>query len=60
AGNVRAKSGTIEGVRAYAGYFTATDGTLMCFSLLINRYAEGKYAALTPQLERLFVLLVAL
>lgn len=60
AGNVRAKSGTIEGVRAYAGYFTATDGTLMSFSFMINKYAEGKYAALTPQIERLFVLLVGL
>ena len=60
AGNIRAKSGTIEGVRAYAGYFTATDGTRMCFSLMINKYAEGKYRALTPQLERLFVLLVGL
>ena len=60
AGNVRAKSGTIEGVRAYAGYFTATDGTLMSFSLMINKYAEGKYGALTPQIERLFVLLVGL
>jgi serine-type D-Ala-D-Ala carboxypeptidase/endopeptidase (penicillin-binding protein 4) len=60
AGNVRAKSGTIEGVRAYAGYFTATDGTLMSFSFMINKYAEGKYAALTPQIERLFVLLVSL
>ena len=60
AGNVRAKSGTIEGVRAYAGYFTAADGTLMCFSFKINKYAEGKYAALTPQIERLFVLLVSL
>ncbi|WP_310589006.1 D-alanyl-D-alanine carboxypeptidase/D-alanyl-D-alanine endopeptidase [Fibrella forsythiae] len=60
AGNVRAKSGTIEGVRAYAGYFTASDGTLMAFSLMINKYAEGKYAALTPQIERLFVLLVSL
>lgn len=60
AGNVRAKSGTIEGVRAYAGYFTATDGTLMCFSFMVNKYAEGKYAALTPQIERLFILLVGL
>ncbi|WP_229376776.1 D-alanyl-D-alanine carboxypeptidase/D-alanyl-D-alanine endopeptidase [Fibrella aquatilis] len=60
AGNIRAKSGTIEGVRAYAGYFTATDGSLMCFSFMINKYAEGKYAALTPQIEKLFTLLVAL
>ena len=60
AGNIRAKSGTIEGVRAYAGYFTATDGSLMCFSFMVNKYAEGKYAALTPQIERLFVLLVGL
>lgn len=60
AGNVRAKSGTIEGVRAYAGYFTAKDGSLMTFSLMINKYQEGKYAALTPQIERLFVLLTGL
>ncbi|MEZ0611279.1 D-alanyl-D-alanine carboxypeptidase/D-alanyl-D-alanine-endopeptidase [Fibrella sp. WM1] len=60
AGNVRAKSGTIEGVRAYAGYFTAKDGSLMSFSLMINKYQEGKYAALTPQIERLFVLLTGL
>ena len=60
AGNIHAKSGTIEGVRAYAGYFTATDGTLMCFSFMVNKYAEGKYAALTPQIEKLFVLLVGL
>jgi serine-type D-Ala-D-Ala carboxypeptidase/endopeptidase (penicillin-binding protein 4) len=60
AGNIRAKSGTIEGVRAYAGYFTATDGSLMCFSFMVNKYAEGKYAALTPQIETLFALLVGL
>jgi serine-type D-Ala-D-Ala carboxypeptidase/endopeptidase (penicillin-binding protein 4) len=60
AGNVRAKSGTIEGVRAYAGYFTAKDGSPMCFSLMINKYQEGQYSALTPQIERLFNLLVGL
>jgi serine-type D-Ala-D-Ala carboxypeptidase/endopeptidase (penicillin-binding protein 4) len=60
AGNVRAKSGTIEGVRAYSGYFTAKDGTPMCFSLMINKYQEGQYSALTPQIERLFNLLVGL
>lgn len=60
AGNVRAKSGTIEGVRAYAGYFTAKDGELMTFSVMINRYTPGQSRAITAQLERIMALLVEL
>ena len=60
AGNVRAKSGTIEGVRAYAGYFTAKDGELLCFSMMINKYTPGQNRAISAQLEQLMVLLVEL
>ncbi len=62
AGNVRAKSGTLTGVRAYAGYFTATNGELMCFSMMVNRYTTGpgQVRVVTAQLERLLVLLVGM
>nr|WP_293838856.1 D-alanyl-D-alanine carboxypeptidase/D-alanyl-D-alanine-endopeptidase [uncultured Arsenicibacter sp.] len=60
AGNVRAKSGTIEGVRAYAGYFTAKNGELMSFSVMINKYTPGQSRAVGNQLERLMALLVDL
>ena len=62
AGNVRAKSGTLTGVRAYAGYFTAADGELMCFSMMVNRYATGpgQVRVVTAQLEKLMVLLVGM
>lgn len=62
AGNVRAKSGTLTGVRAYAGYFTATNGELMCFSVMVNRYTTGpgQVRVVTAQLERLLVLLAGM
>ncbi|GAA4456880.1 D-alanyl-D-alanine carboxypeptidase/D-alanyl-D-alanine-endopeptidase [Nibrella saemangeumensis] len=60
AGNIRAKSGSIEGVRAYAGYFTATDGELMTFSLMVNRFTPGTNRAVTSQIERILSLLVTL
>lgn len=60
AGNVRAKSGSIEGVRAYAGYFTAADGELMAFSLMVNRFTPGQSRVLAGQFERLMVAMVGL
>ncbi|GAA4404037.1 D-alanyl-D-alanine carboxypeptidase/D-alanyl-D-alanine-endopeptidase [Nibrella viscosa] len=60
AGNVRAKSGSIEGVRAYAGYFYATDGELMAFALLVNRFTPGTNRAVTSQIERILSLLITL
>lgn len=59
-GNIRAKSGSIEGVRAYAGYFTAADGEPMSFCVLINKFTPGQNRAVTAELERLFVELVRL
>lgn len=60
AGNVRAKSGSIEGVRAYAGYFTAADGELMAFSVMVNRFTPSQSRSLTAYFERLLVAMVAL
>ena len=60
AGNIRAKSGSIEGVRAYAGYFTAADGELMTFAVLVNKYTTGQNRAVTAQLEKIMAGLVGL
>ncbi|GAB3506266.1 D-alanyl-D-alanine carboxypeptidase/D-alanyl-D-alanine-endopeptidase [Spirosoma knui] len=60
AGNIRAKSGSIEGVRAYAGYFTATDGEPMTFCVLVNKFTPGQNRTVTAELEKIFVNLVKL
>lgn len=60
AGNVRAKSGSIEGVRAYAGYFTASNGDLMCFSVMVNKFTPGQSRAVVAQLEKILALLPGL
>ncbi|MFD2933301.1 D-alanyl-D-alanine carboxypeptidase/D-alanyl-D-alanine endopeptidase [Spirosoma flavum] len=60
AGNIRAKSGSIEGVRAYAGYFTAIDGERMSFCVLVNKFTPGQNRAVTNELEKIFVGLVGL
>lgn len=38
AGNLRAKSGYISGVRGYAGYVKSKSGKLLCFSMLANNH----------------------
>ncbi|WP_266366830.1 D-alanyl-D-alanine carboxypeptidase/D-alanyl-D-alanine endopeptidase [Tellurirhabdus rosea] len=60
AGNVRAKSGTIEGVRAYAGYATSRSGELLAFSVIVSKYESGTLNAVMPYLERLMVLMTEL
>ena len=60
AGAMRAKSGSIEGVRAYAGYFTATDGEPMSFCLLVNKFTPGQNRAVMTQIEKVLVGLVGL
>ena len=36
ANNVRAKTGTVKGVSSLAGYLTASNGHLLCFSIINN------------------------
>ena len=44
-GNVRAKTGTVSGISALAGYCTAPNGHRLCFSIInqgVRRSAEGR------------------
>ena len=50
---MKMKSGTIGGVLGYTGYQTATDGTPLVFSLLVNNY-QGRAQ---PMRQRMFRLL---
>lgn len=54
ANNVRAKSGSIGGVRCYAGYFTTKTGELMAFAFLLNQY-DAEAGSATRELEKLMV-----
>ena len=40
-GRVRAKSGTVNAVRAYAGYVDRPDGRRLAFSVVVNNYTSG-------------------
>jgi D-alanyl-D-alanine carboxypeptidase/D-alanyl-D-alanine-endopeptidase (penicillin-binding protein 4) len=39
-GRVRAKSGTIDRVKCYAGYVDARSGTRYAFAIMVNNYAK--------------------
>lgn len=54
AGNVRAKSGSIGGVRCYAGYFTTKTGELMAFAFLMQNY-DPDAGTVRLELEKLMV-----
>lgn len=60
AGNIRAKSGSIEGVRTYAGYFTTPDGERMSFCLLVNKFTPGQNRVVTREIEKILVELIKL
>ena len=53
-GRLRAKSGTLEHVRAYSGYATARNGKLLAFSIIANNY-EGSGGAIRQKLEQLML-----
>ncbi len=59
AGNVRAKSGSIGGARAFAGYFNGKDGQLYAFAFNIQQY-DLNFGSSTRELEKLMVLMVNL
>ena len=60
AGNVRVKSGSIEGTRAYAGYVTSRSGTLLSFSIIAHKYLPGSNRMVTDELVRLMTLMAEL
>jgi D-alanyl-D-alanine carboxypeptidase/D-alanyl-D-alanine-endopeptidase (penicillin-binding protein 4) len=53
-GNMRAKSGTISRVKAYAGYVTSESGREIAFSMVVNNYSSSTWEA-TVQLEKLMI-----
>lgn len=54
--NVRAKTGSLERVMAYSGYFRNKSGELVAFALVANDYA-GSNSVMRKKLERLMVLM---
>lgn len=58
-GRIRAKTGTLEGVRGYAGYLIGESGRRYSFCLLVNHHEDGSTAArmrLDPLLASLICL----
>ena len=53
-GNVLAKSGSMEGVLAYCGIFTALSGRQMGFAILINNYESPSYQ-IRNEIEKLLL-----
>jgi len=60
AGNVRAKSGSIEGTRAYAGYVTSKSGELLSFAIIAHKYQSGSSKIVSEELARLMVLMAGI
>jgi len=52
--NLRAKSGTIEKVKAYAGYVTTKSGKELAFAMIANNY-EIKAGEVTDLFEALMI-----
>jgi D-alanyl-D-alanine carboxypeptidase/D-alanyl-D-alanine-endopeptidase (penicillin-binding protein 4) len=50
--NLRAKSGTLERVRSYAGYVRNRQGKLLAFCIIVNNY-EGSGSAVRKRMEQL-------
>jgi D-alanyl-D-alanine carboxypeptidase/D-alanyl-D-alanine-endopeptidase (penicillin-binding protein 4) len=57
-GKLRAKSGTIDGVKAYAGYVTSVSGRKIAFSMVVNNFSCTSSEA-TDKLEQLMLALAA-
>jgi D-alanyl-D-alanine carboxypeptidase/D-alanyl-D-alanine-endopeptidase (penicillin-binding protein 4) len=57
AGNMRAKSGSIEGTRAYAGYVTSRSGELLSFAIIAHKYESESSKLIAEELVKLMVLI---
>lgn len=60
AGNIRAKSGSIGGTRAYAGYVTAKSGLILSFAIIANKYQQENSRTVSEELVRIMTLLAQL
>lgn len=60
AGNIHAKSGSIEGTRAYAGYVTTKSGMVLSFAMIANKYQQESSRTVSEELVRLMTLLAEL
>ncbi len=43
-GNIQAKSGTMKGVKSYAGYVTTQSGKKLAFAIIVNNFSCGNNA----------------
>ena len=59
-GNVRAKSGSIEGTRAYTGYVTTKSGAMLSFAMIAHKYQPESSRIVSDELVRLMTLLTDL
>jgi serine-type D-Ala-D-Ala carboxypeptidase/endopeptidase (penicillin-binding protein 4) len=59
AGNLRAKSGSVDRVKSWCGYFKSQSGALYSFSLIANDY-EMPYETLQERVEKIMVMMVKL
>lgn len=57
AGSVRAKSGSIEGTRAYAGYVVTQEGERLSFAMIAHKYLPDASGEVSRALRELLVLL---
>lgn len=57
-GNLKAKSGTMTGVRNYAGYFTNKDGQTIAFCIMLNDYDDQRKTEIMKKIEELIVAII--
>jgi D-alanyl-D-alanine carboxypeptidase/D-alanyl-D-alanine-endopeptidase (penicillin-binding protein 4) len=60
AGNMRVKSGSIEGTRAFAGYVTSKSGALLSFTIIAHKYMPSSQRIVSDELVRLMTLIAQL
>lgn len=60
AGNMHAKSGSIEGTRAFAGYVNAKSGALLSFTIIAHKYVPGSNRVISDSLVKLMTLMAEL
>ncbi len=53
-GKIRAKSGSISGVRTYTGYVESRSGKLVCFAIMANAF-DGSSTAIRRKMENILL-----